>query len=75
MESHVNRVGRAALPLAIAALILRLTLPPMPGPHLEISRACILCGERGIADAILNIALFNLAPVLLQTETPQVYGM
>lgn len=54
----MNRVGRAALPLAIAALILRLTLPAMPGPHLEISRACILCGERGIADAILNIALF-----------------
>lgn len=50
---------RRFLPLAAAVPILWLTL--MPGRAIEVSELpwwCLVCGGRGIADGILNIALF-----------------
>lgn len=54
-----GRMLRPFLPLLAAAPILWLTL--MPGKATDVLAAtpwCVVCGARGIADGILNIALF-----------------
>lgn len=54
-----GRLLRPFLPLAAAAPILWLTL--MPGRETDVMDAtplCVVCGTRGIADGLLNIALF-----------------
>ena len=53
---HTNR--RAALAVAAAlAFIAALTLTPAPG-HAQLSPTCLVCGMRGVADAVLNVFLF-----------------
>jgi len=42
----------AALPIALA------TLPPSAGPAEPLGTLCLVCGTRGAADIILNVALF-----------------
>lgn len=54
-----GRLARPFLPLVAAAPILWLTL--MPGRTTDVLDAtpwCLVCGTRGIADGLLNVALF-----------------
>ncbi len=45
------------LTAAYLGLVLLVTLTPAPG-QIAPGGPCLLCGERGLADAILNVALF-----------------
>lgn len=45
------------LVIAAVAVILVLTLTPQYGPTEQLS-GCVICGVRGIADAVLNVLLF-----------------
>ncbi len=44
--------------VAVIAAILTVTLIPVTGGGGNTSFACLICGERGLADALLNILLF-----------------
>lgn len=44
--------------LAAIALILLATLRPVVGVQEGFLFACVICGSRGLADAVLNVALF-----------------
>ena len=48
--------GAAALVWAVG--LAAVTLTPNGGPVARILSFCLLCGERGTADAILNVVLF-----------------
>lgn len=51
--------GRAALPLlASLAAVLLATLTPTAGEGAAGWDGCVFCGDRGTADALLNVALF-----------------
>src|SRR2546427_10115908 len=54
------RGGSVQRPLLIASVIaiLAATLFPVAGAESERFIACVVCGERGIADALVNIILF-----------------
>ncbi len=42
----------------ILALLLAVTLTPSSSTTIDFRSLCLICGERGLADTILNIALF-----------------
>jgi hypothetical protein len=50
-------VGAVVIALALVAIGMA-TLVPGRGPGAEPSFGCIVCGERGLADAIVNVILF-----------------
>lgn len=51
--------GRATLPLVFSlAAILLATLTPTAGEGAAGWDGCVVCGDRGLADALLNLALF-----------------
>ena len=60
MYFRAMRPGSVQRPLLIAsvAAILAATLYPIAGAESESFVACIVCGERGIADVLVNIILF-----------------
>ncbi len=49
---------RNGIPLVVLTGILVLTLAPAGGDEPTWSGLCLICGERGAADAILNVILF-----------------
>ena len=58
-EELITRTGFArGLLGAVVALILGATLFPVSSAETERLTACLICGSRGAADAILNVILF-----------------
>ncbi len=57
MRSRGSRAARAFIFIA-AALVLVATLYPMEPTADSGNIACLICGERGLADAIVNVILF-----------------
>lgn len=53
-----RNVSSWAVPAAPAILIALLTLSPSGSPGSSALALCLLCGERSLADALLNVALF-----------------
>lgn len=54
---HSSYVARSVLPLAVLA-VAALTLTPGGGKGYSPLEHCLVCGSRGLADAILNVLLF-----------------
>jgi VanZ family protein len=61
-DTKLETSARRRLPLAavalVVAVILALTLLPSEEEKLAPMLSCLLCGERGLADVILNVLLF-----------------
>jgi VanZ like protein len=61
-RAHLGRVRAGSLHrwfvIASAAVILAVTLLPVAGEEPERWLACVVCGERGIADVLVNVLLF-----------------
>lgn len=53
-----GRVGRGVVAVVWLAGLAALTLTPNGGPVARIVSFCLLCGDRGVADALLNVVLF-----------------
>jgi hypothetical protein len=60
LERQRSRAGVSAILISGAALLIALTtlVPAYTEPSGESSTWCLLCGERAVADAILNLFLF-----------------
>lgn len=65
----LSRPARAAAALAWLGCLTAITLTPAGGPESRIVSICLLCGERGTADALLNIVLFVPLGLLVGRRT------
>lgn len=63
MQHWSKRTALAAL-VAYALFVSVLTLRPAPGAVSQQFWTCVLCGELGTADLILNVILFVPLPSL-----------
>lgn len=58
-HSNVPRTLALASALGIVLLLIGLaTLRPQPGPQPDVGLACVLCGDLGGPDLVLNVVLF-----------------
>ena len=63
----MTRRGNVLVAITTVLLIVVVTLVPQASVHMEPALACVVCGSRGVADAVLNLLLFfplgaSLAP-------------
>ena len=63
----MTRRGNVLVAITTVLLIVVVTLVPQASVHMEPLLACVVCGSRGVADAVLNLLLFfplgaSLAP-------------